>query len=376
MSTPARRAINVGTPPAGPYSHVVSAGGLIYLSGVVAEDGNRQVIGKGDVAAQTREVLDRLRTRLEAAGSSIGQVVCVTVYLKSAPDFAAMNAAYRAYWPKDPPTRTTVIADLVLPDALIEIAMIAVPNGAERTVVQPSDWQPSPNPYSYGIRTGDTLFMSGLISRRGRDNSFVSGDVPEQTRVVLDSAGELLAAAGLTHANVVSARVFLPDGATFQQMNGEYRKYFSSNPPVRATVTAGLAGPQALVEMTFIASSSAREVIEPDANRNPNLSTAIVAGQRVYLSGILGNRPDNAGDAAAQTTETLMRIRRALEAAGSGPAEVVDSLVYLPDLAAYQAMNDAYRAFFKESFPARATVASGLFAPDGLVEIMMTAVRP
>ena len=40
------------------------------------------------------------------------------------------------------------------------------------------------------------------------------------------------------------------------------------------------------------------------------------------------------------------------------------------------AMNDAYRAFFKEGFPARATVASGLFAPDGLVEIMMTAVRP
>ena len=67
---------------------------------------------------QTREVLDRLRTRLEAAGSSIGQVVCVTVYLKSASDFAAMNAAYRTYWPKDPPTRTTVIADLVLPDAL------------------------------------------------------------------------------------------------------------------------------------------------------------------------------------------------------------------------------------------------------------------
>ena len=230
MSTPARRAINVGTPPAGPYSHVVSAGGLIYLAGVVAEDGNRQVIGKGDVAAQTREVLDRLRTRLEAAGSSIGQVVCVTVYLKSASDFAAMNAAYRTYWPKDPPTRTTVIADLVLPDALIEIAMIAVPNGAERTVIQPSDWQPSPNPYSYGIRTGDTLFMSGLISRRGRDNSFVSGDVPEQTRVVLDSAGELLAAAGLTHANVVSARVFLPDGATFQQMNGEYRKYLLIEP--------------------------------------------------------------------------------------------------------------------------------------------------
>jgi enamine deaminase RidA (YjgF/YER057c/UK114 family) len=39
-------------------------------------------------------------------------------------------------------------------------------------------------------------------------------------------------------------------------------------------------------------------------------------------------------------------------------------------------MNDAYRRFFADVFPARATVASGLFAPDGLVEIMMTAVKP
>jgi reactive intermediate/imine deaminase len=376
MSMSARRAINVGTAPVGPYSHAVSAGGLIYLAGAVADDGNREIIGRGDVAAQTREVVERLRARLEAAGSSLEQVVLATVYLKSAADFAAMNEAYRAYWPKDPPTRTTVIADLVLPDALVEIAMIAVPNGAERTVIHPHHWQPSPNPYSYAIRTGDTLFLSGLVARRGRDNSFVTGDVPLQTHVVLDNAGELLAAAGMTHANVVSARVFLTDATTFSQMNVEYRKYFASSPPVRATVAAGLAGPQALVEMTLIASSSSREVIERDANRNPNLSTAIVSGKRVYLSGMLGNLPGNTGDAGAQTTETLARIRRALEAAGCSPGDVVDSLVYLPDLAVYSAMNDAYRRFFGDAFPARATVASGLFAPDGLVEIMMTAVKP
>jgi reactive intermediate/imine deaminase len=374
MST-SRRAMNVGPNPVGPYSHAVAAGGLVYLAGAVAEDANGQVIAKGDVAAQTRNVIERLRERLEAAGSSLQQVVCVTVYLKSASDFAAMNAAYRTYWPEDPPTRTTVITDLVLPDALVEISMVAAPNGADRTVVHPSDWQPSPNPYSYAIRTGDTLFLSGLISRKGRDNSFVSGGVPEQTRVVLDNAGELLHAAGMTHANIVSGRVFLPDGMTFNEMNAEYRKFFPSNPPVRATVVAGLAGPQALVEMTFIATSSPREVIEPDAHRNPNLSSAIVAGKRVYLSGMLGNKPDNNGDVGAQTTETLARIRRALEAAGCSPSDVVDSLVYLPDLAAYSAMNDAYRAFFQDGFPARATVASGLFAPDGLVEIMMTAVK-
>jgi enamine deaminase RidA (YjgF/YER057c/UK114 family) len=375
MSTSARQAINVGKPPAGPYSHAVVGGDLVYLAGVVAEDDNRQVIGKGDIAAQTREVIDRMRTRLEAAGSSLPQVVCVTVYLTSASDFAAMNAVYRTYWPSDPPTRTTVITDLVLPGALIEISMIAALNGGERTVIHPPEWQTSPNPYSYAIRTGETLFMSGLIARKGRDNAFVTGGVPEQTRVVFDNAGELLQAAGLTHADIVSARVFLPDGSTFNSMNAEYRKYFSSSPPARATVVAGLAGPQAQVEMTFVATSSPKEAIEPDPNRNPNLSAAIASGRRVYLSGMLGNRPDNNGDPAAQTTETLVRIRRTLEAAGCSPADVVDSLVYLPDLADYSAMNDAYRAFFTDGFPARATVASGLFAPDGLVEIMMTAVK-
>jgi aminoacrylate peracid reductase len=376
MQTPARKVINIGPPPAAPYSHAVAATGLVYLSGVLADDGNRQIVGKGDVAAQTREVIERLRARLAAAGSSLEQVALVTVYLKSAADFAAMNDAYRTYWPKDPPTRTTVIADLVLPDALVEIAMIAVPKGEERVVIHPADWQRSPNPYSYAIRAGDTLFLSGLVSRNGRDNSVVQGDVPAQTRVVLDNAGELLKAAGMTHANVVSARVFLPDAATFDQMNAEYRTYFASSPPVRATVKAGLAAPPYLVEMTLIASSAPRVVVEPDANRNPNLSTAIVAGRRVYLSGMLGNRPDNTGDVGAQTTETLARIRRALQAAGCSPADVVDSLVYLPDLAAFPAMNDAYRAFFGATFPARATVRSGLFAPDGLVEIMMTAVKP
>ena len=79
---------------------------------------------------------------------------------------------------------------------------------------------------------------------------------------------------------------------------------------------------------------------------------------------------------AAQTTETLARIERALAAAGCSRGDVVDSLVYLPDLAGYPAMNDAYRAFFGDRFPARATVRSGLFAPDGLVEIMMTAAAP
>jgi aminoacrylate peracid reductase len=371
-----KQIITAGPAPVGPYSPAVKAGGFIYLSGTLAQDDRGALVGGGDVGAQTRRVLERMRDVLTAAGSSLDQVVAATVYLEAATDFQAMNDVYRTYWAKEPPTRTTVIADFVLPGALVEISMIAVPAGGERVVIHPEGWMRSPNPYSYAIRSGDTLFLSGLVSRNGRDNTVVKGDVTVQTKVVLDNAGELLKAAGMTHAHVVSSRVYLPDAAQFQAMNSAYRQYFPSAPPARATVQAALAGRDYAVEITVVASSAKKEVIGDGRPANPNLSAAIRAGNRVYLSGMLGNTPESKGDAGAQTRETLSRIRNALSAAGLTPADVVEGLVYLTDVRNFGAMNEPYRAFFERDFPARATVGAGLVAPDGLVEIMMTAVKP
>ena len=376
MQTPSKQIVTLGPAPVGPYSPAVKAGGFIYVSGTLAQDASGAIVGKGDVGAQTRRVIERMREVLTAAGSSLEQVVAVTVYLKSASDFAAMNEAYRTFWPKDPPTRTTVVAGLVLPDAMVELSMIAVPNGAQRTVIHPADWMKSPNPYSYAIKSGDTLFLSGLVSRNGRDNTVMAGDITEQTRTVMDNAGQLLKAAGMTFANVVSAKIYLPDTSVFQQMNETYRGYFSGiAPPARATVRAALAGSQYNVEITMVASSAPREAVSDGRAANPNLSPAIRSGQALYVSGMLGNTPETKGDAAAQTRETLERIRRTLTAAGYGPEHVVDGLVYLTELKNYAAMNDVYRSFFGKDFPARATVESGLVAADGLVEIMVTAVK-
>src|SRR5690606_9155749 len=205
-----REIVTMGPAPVGPYSPAVKAGGFIYLSGTIAQDDTGTLVDDGDVPAQPRRIIERMRQILEASGSSLEQGVAVTVSLRSAGDFQAMNNAYRAFWPKDPPTRTTVIADLVL-GADVEISMIAVPTGAERTVIHPESWITSPNPYSYAIRSGDTVFLSGLVPRNGRDNSVVTGDMKTQTKAVMDNAGELLAAAGMSHANIVSGRVYLPD---------------------------------------------------------------------------------------------------------------------------------------------------------------------
>jgi reactive intermediate/imine deaminase len=370
-----REVIDAGPTPAAPYSRAVKAGAFIYLSGVLAQDDTGAIVGTGDIGTQTRVTLERMQEVLAAAGTSLDHVVSVTVYLTSASNFGAMNEAYRSFWPGEPPTRTTVITALVLPDALIEVSMVAVPAALERVPVQPESWLRSPSPYSYAIRSGDTLFLSGLVPRRGRDNTAVSGDIAVQTRAVLENAAELLDAAGLTLSHVVSSRVYLADAADFQGMNDVYRECFGASPPARATVQSGLAGPDFLVEMTFTASSAAREAIGVPPPGVP-LSPAVRAGRRLYLSGMLGNTPATAGDVRAQTRETLARIRRTLEQAGASASHVVDATVYLTDAATFADMNAAYREFFGTAFPARTTVVTPLVVADGLVEIMATAVLP
>ena len=99
-------------------------------------------------------------------------------------------------------------------------------------------------------------------------------------------------------------------------MNAIYRKYFSSAPPARATVIAGLAGSQYAVEITLVASSAPKRVIADGRPVNPNLSAAIRAGDRVYAVRHARQYAETKGDVGAQTRETLARIRAALDRRG------------------------------------------------------------
>lgn len=346
----------------------VESGDFLYLGGVSPS-------ARGSVAIETRSVLERLGSTLAEAGSSLDAVVSVLVFIRAAADFQPMNEAYRAFWAKDFPTRTTIVCEIPTPGVMVEMSVVAIRNGVERTVVHPHDWIASPSPYSYAIRTGDTVFLSGLVARHGRDNSVATGGVADQTKVILDNAGELLQAAGLSHANIVSSRVYLTEAASFGAMNEAYRSYFPSAPPARATVITGLAGPQYTVEMTFVASSSPRRTLMEGLPPNLNLplSAAVVAGHRAYLSGALGNDDTNRGNVGAQTRATFAKLGRTLAAAGASAADVGEAFVYVTDLKYVPDVDKEYDAFFGSHRPSRTTIRTGLVAPDGLVEIMLTA---
>jgi aminoacrylate peracid reductase len=112
-------------PPMAPYSPAVKAGNVLYISGAVAIDGQGKTVGTGDVTAQTRHVLESIRALVEAAGGTMADIAFNHVFLKDLADYQAMNKVYREYFPKEPPARYCIRADLVKPEFLVEIASVA-----------------------------------------------------------------------------------------------------------------------------------------------------------------------------------------------------------------------------------------------------------
>jgi aminoacrylate peracid reductase len=112
-------------PPLAPYSPGAKAGNAVYVSGTLAIDKDGKTVGAGDVKAQTRFVLESIKAVLEAAGGSLSDVAFNHIFLKDLKDYAAMNEVYREYFPKEPPARYCIRADLVKPEFLVEIAAVA-----------------------------------------------------------------------------------------------------------------------------------------------------------------------------------------------------------------------------------------------------------
>jgi aminoacrylate peracid reductase len=111
--------------PIAPYSAAAKAGGTVYVSGVLALGEGGTVLHVGDAAAQTRHVLEVIKTTLEAAGATLADVAMNHIFLKDLADYAAFNAVYADYFPGQKPARYCVRCDLVKPDCLVEIAAVA-----------------------------------------------------------------------------------------------------------------------------------------------------------------------------------------------------------------------------------------------------------
>ena len=116
-----REAIHGERPTGLPFSAGVRGPGVIYLSGQVGLDPATGRLIAGDVAAQTARTLDNIRTLLESVGSSLDDVLRVSIYLTGMESFAAMNEVYARYFREPFPARTTVAVRELPLGASVEI---------------------------------------------------------------------------------------------------------------------------------------------------------------------------------------------------------------------------------------------------------------
>ena len=113
--------------PIGPYSQAVKAGNTVYVSGQIPLDASGQLVGDGDVTAQTHQVLRNLTAVLAAAGLALTNVVKCSIFVKDLSNFAIINQIYGTYFDEaTAPARETVEVSRLPRDVEVEISCIAV----------------------------------------------------------------------------------------------------------------------------------------------------------------------------------------------------------------------------------------------------------
>src|SRR5438093_1033198 len=110
----------------GPYSQAVRSGRFLFCSGQIPLDPNSGQIVPGDIAAQTRRVLDNIAAVLNAERLTFDNVIKTTIFLTDLADFQAVNEIYGSYFKQAPPARSTVQVPALPKGARIEIEAVAM----------------------------------------------------------------------------------------------------------------------------------------------------------------------------------------------------------------------------------------------------------
>jgi enamine deaminase RidA (YjgF/YER057c/UK114 family) len=358
-------------------------GPFMSMSGTMAEDEQGVFLG-GDIREQTTRALDRLRARLQALNMDLDRLASVQVYLRNPEDFAAMNEVYRTYLPSEAPARTTVGARLHHPDALVGFTAVSLPAVEPRDTITPLGWLESPNPYSYAVRSGYSVYLSGLVSRNPRTNTIIEGDAAMQTRVIFENARELLQACGLQIRDIIFTRLYVTDRAYLTTVDTIFREYFPREPPARMTMVTPLMNPKHLVEITMYATKTQPRglTIAPprvewlQTRQDRHYSAVAYARNRLFISGMIGVEPSTIGNPIAQVQLILRRVFRLLQMMRFAWRELREVTVICRDPSIAQlVLNELEPLLPVRRFPAGVVVGAEMSSPDAEVEIGFFGTR-
>ncbi len=319
------------------------------------------VAGKGDykpdedMEGKVRNCLNEIKKSLQVAGLDLNSIVKCWCYLEDPSLYAEFNRVYGEYFHNDPPARTTLGVPNVPGDSEIEITAIATSDlSAKKRVGAPVEGFP----FSNGIRTGDTLYISG------KGDHLPDGKHPatfeEQVRQAMRNVGKVLHEAGLDYENVVFSSVYMDNYDNFGIVNKVYSEFFEyGNEPARSNVFVDWIPGGSHIEITCIAATdlSKRKVVRPKSMSYGPTGMAMTAspacwnGDTLYTSGIAGEvawEGIATVDLTAQATQMSENIVDVLAEAGLDLSNIVSGCVYLRNINDYAPFNEVYRPYFSK----------------------------
>lgn len=327
------------SPTAGPYSAGIVTDKFVFISGHVGPEPDG-TFAPGDVRTQTRRCLELVHKVLREAGLDWSNVVSSTLYLTDIRTLPAADAAWREVFRSPYPARVEIESQLLIPEALSEVSVIAVRTDPRKTIyLRPPGWKEPAGPYSYGVLAEGVLFPSALRPDDPATGAFAA-NITDQAAQVKRNFEALLAVAKLTARDIVGSRVF----AVQPSYGGRIRPG-----PGTAAALMNAYAPGHLIQAHMLAAK----------DRNVVLVAAMGVGATIQ----------------EQTRSALRSIELQLKEQGLTFANTVEATVWLRDPRHAAEMNAAYREIVKPDPPARATVRLAPVAEEALIEIVMTAMR-
>ncbi len=248
-------------------------------------------------------------------------------------------------------------------------------SAADRKVIFPPGTK-IVGPYSPGILAGDFLYVSGQ-GARGPDGKFPA-TAGEQVRQCLDNVKRIVEAAGLTMDHVVYTQLYNPDPQAWREIDNAWAEYFHGESPARGILGVAKLPDDTPVEISAVAVTDLKAKKILGRAKNSAVPAAVIAGDRVYVSGVFGFTDDGKipSDRNEELKLALDRLGWVLRLAGLDYRNMVFVNPYLTDRMEYGMMNESYAKYFEfGNTPARATIKVAGLPRGASIEFTGVAVR-
>jgi enamine deaminase RidA (YjgF/YER057c/UK114 family) len=350
------------------FSQGWKVGNLIFVGGQISADAHGRTIGKDDIATQTRNVFEHIRSVLREVGADLKDVVRLNTYYHQ----RGQDADITRFWEEmtkvrmeslaNPgPVGTAVrVAGFAYEDLLIEIEAIAA-LGPKTRLMPKNHWDWSmPVPFSQGWRVNDLIFVGGQISADRHGRTIGKDDIAAQTRNVFEFIRRVLQEGGADLKDIIKLNTYCcqpnrPEqhAQFWEELTNVFREYLADpGPVVTAVGVEGFAYEDLLIEIEAIAAFGPKTRLMPTKHWGRSMGFPLSPGWQVgdlifvgeQLSLDEHGRTVAAGDILDQTRNSFRHMRQVLQEGGADLKDLVKLNTYYQ----YDAEGPSVTAFWED----------------------------